>query len=52
VSPLAANGTCTISVRYATPTTLPFLPDLGLLDVANTGSGTTGGTSDLLLDAQ
>jgi len=52
LSPLAANGTCTISVRYATPTTLPFLPDLGLLDVANTGSGTTGGTSDLLLDAQ
>jgi hypothetical protein len=52
VSPLAANGTCTISIRYATPATRPFLPDLGLLDVANNGSGTAGGNSDLLLMAQ
>jgi hypothetical protein len=52
VSPLAANGTCTVSIRYATPATRPFFPDLGLLDVANNGSGTAGGNSDLLLDAQ
>jgi len=43
LSPLAPNGTCTVSVRYATPAARPFLPDLGLLDVANNGSGTLGG---------
>jgi hypothetical protein len=52
LSPLAANGTCTISIRYATPATRPFLPDLGLLGVANNGTGTLGGNSDLFLVAQ
>ena len=30
-TPLAAGGTCTVSVRYATPGTRPFLPNLGAL---------------------
>jgi hypothetical protein len=52
LSPLAANATCTVSVRYATPATRPFIPDLGLLDVANNGTGTAGGNSSLALIAQ
>jgi hypothetical protein len=51
-TPLAANGTCTVSVRYATPTTRPILPDIGTLSVANNGTGTTGGNSTLVLSAQ
>jgi len=52
-TPLAPAGTCTISVRYATPTTTPGTPDLGALAVANNGSGTAlGGNSFLALSAQ
>ena len=51
-TPLAAGGTCTVSVRYATPTTRPILPDSGLLTVANNGFGTVGGVSLLMLIAQ
>src|SRR6266513_1337567 len=39
-APLAIGGTCTFSVRYATPATLPALPDVGTLAVRNNGSGT------------
>jgi len=51
-SPLAANGTCTISIAYATPATRPALPDIGLLTAANNGSGTAGGVTGLGLSAQ
>jgi hypothetical protein len=51
-SPLPPNATCTVSIRYATPTAPPALPDLGLLDVANNGSGTVLGISGLALLAQ
>ena len=46
-TPLAAGGTCTVSVRYATPTTRPLIPDFGNLAVANDGT-----TSNLVLSAQ
>jgi len=52
LSPIAAGGTCTVSIRYATPAARPFLPDIGLLNVANNGSGTAGGNTGLLLVAQ
>jgi len=39
-TPLAVGGTCTFSVRYATPATLPALPDVGSLFVRNNGTGT------------
>jgi hypothetical protein len=51
-TPLAPAATCTISVRYATPTTLPALPDIGALAVTNNGSGTIGGNSLLALSAR
>jgi hypothetical protein len=51
-SPLAPGGTCTISIRYATPTTRPFFPDPGRLTVTNNGSETTGGVTGLGLLAQ
>jgi len=41
-TPLAVAGTCTVSVRYATPTTQPALPDVGLLDVFNDGTTPNG----------
>jgi hypothetical protein len=49
-SPIAAGGTCTVSIRYATPAVRPFLPNLGGLGVTNDGTG--GGTSILGLVAQ
>jgi hypothetical protein len=49
---LAPAATCTVSIRYATPATRPILPDIGLLTVANNGSGTTGGVTGLGLIAQ
>ncbi len=39
-TPLAIGGTCTFSVTYATPATLPALPDVGALAVRNNGTGT------------
>ena len=39
-TPLAVGGTCTLSVGYATPTTLPGANDVGALAVRNNGSGT------------
>src|SRR6266550_521703 len=39
-TPLAVGGTCTFSVRYATPAALPALPDVGALAVRNNGTGT------------
>jgi len=39
-TPLAIGGTCTFSVRYATPATLPALPDVGALAVRNNGTAT------------
>jgi len=50
VSPLAVGGTCTISVLYATPPTLPLLPDVGAMAVANGGS--TGPSTPLALIAR
>ncbi len=41
-TPLAVNGTCTISVRYATPATQPALPNLATLDANNLGSNRNG----------
>ena len=41
-TPLAVGGTCTVSVRYATPTTQPALPDLGALGVINNGTTPNG----------
>jgi len=51
-TPLAVNGTCTISIRYATPATQPGAADIGLLTVANNGSGTVAGNSALVLSAR
>ncbi len=39
-TPLAVGGTCTFSVRYATPATLPGVIDVGALAVRNNGTGT------------
>ena len=41
-TPLAANGTCTVSVRYATPATQPALPHIGTLGVYNDGTTPNG----------
>jgi hypothetical protein len=41
-SPLAVGGTCTVSVTYATPATLPALPDVGALAVINLGTTPNG----------
>jgi hypothetical protein len=49
-SPLAAGGTCTVSIRYATPTTRPTFADIGAASVTN--NGTTGPTTSLVLSAQ
>jgi hypothetical protein len=35
---VAPAGTCTISIRYATPTTRPALPDIGALSVPNSSA--------------
>ena len=51
-TPLAAGGTCTASIRYATPATRPIIADFGAAAFANNGSGTTGGNSTLTLSAQ
>jgi hypothetical protein len=39
-APLAVGGTCTVTVTYATPATLPAFNDVGALAVRNNGSGT------------
>ena len=39
-TPLAGGGTCTFSVRYATPATLPAFTDVGTLAIRNNGTGT------------
>jgi hypothetical protein len=49
-SPLAPAGTCTVSIRYATPATRPTIPDIGAASVAN--NGTTGPNTTLALVAQ
>jgi hypothetical protein len=36
--PLPINGTCTLSVRYATPATRPLLPNIGTLTSASNGT--------------
>ncbi|MBV9670290.1 MAG: choice-of-anchor D domain-containing protein, partial [Acidobacteriales bacterium] len=51
-TPLAPNGTCTVSLRYATPATQPPFIDFGLFTAANNGSGTFLGFSGLFLSAQ
>jgi len=51
-SPLAVGGTCTVSIQYATPTTPPMLPTIGLMTATNSGSGTVGGVTSLVLLAQ
>jgi hypothetical protein len=35
---VAPAGTCTISIRYATPTTRPSFPDIGALSVPNSSA--------------
>jgi len=37
---VAVGGTCTISIRYATPATRPVLPDIGALSIVNNGATT------------
>jgi len=49
-TPLAPGGSCTISIRYATPAVPTFAIGFGI--VANDGSGTTGGNSVLALIGQ
>jgi hypothetical protein len=49
---LAVNATCTVNVRYGTPAAPPLFPNLGALSVANNGSGTFGGNTNLVLVAQ
>jgi len=51
-TPLAIGGTCTFSVTYATPATLPGFSDIGALAVTNDGSGTIGGSTPLALVAR
>jgi hypothetical protein len=51
-TPLAPNGTCTISIRYATPATQPLLPRIGSMTVANNGTGTILGVTTLGLSAR
>jgi hypothetical protein len=41
-APLAVGGTCTVSVRYATPAVRPILPNLGSLGVINDGTTPNG----------
>jgi hypothetical protein len=50
-TPLAPGGTCAMTIRYATPVAPPplFAPHLGLAAVANNGSGTFAGSTDLAL---
>jgi hypothetical protein len=36
------NGTCTVSLRYATPTTPPIIPNTGILSAPNNGTTPTG----------
>jgi hypothetical protein len=50
--PLAPGGTCTVSIGYATPDVLPAFPNLGLVSVADNGSGTTAGDNSLALVAR
>ncbi len=49
---LAPLGTCTITLRYATPVTQPVLPDIGATAVSNNGTGTVAGSSVLALVAR
>ncbi len=51
-TPVAAGGSCSFSVTYATPPTRPLFPDIGALAVANDGTGTIGGSTPLALIAQ
>ncbi len=51
-SPLAANGTCTVSLTYATPAIRPATANRGQLTVTNNGSGEVAGVSPLALVAQ
>jgi hypothetical protein len=48
-TPLAVNGTCTVSIRYATPATPPIIPNTGTLSAPNNGT-TPAGT--LILSGQ
>ncbi len=36
--PLPVNGTCTVTVKYATPATRPLFPNIGTLTAANNGT--------------
>jgi hypothetical protein len=50
---VAVGGTCTISIRYATPATQPPFPDPGALSIPNNGSGASAaGTTPLGLSAR
>jgi hypothetical protein len=51
-TPLAPAGTCTVSIRYATPATVPGTAHLGILDFANNGTGTVLGVTALGLSGQ
>ena len=51
-TPLAAGGTCTISIHYATPAVRPLLPDIGSLIVTDNGATATAGANPLALLAQ
>jgi len=51
-TPLAPSGTCTVSVRYATPAALPATARTATMTVANNGTGTILGVTTLGLSAQ
>jgi hypothetical protein len=49
---LNPGGTCTISIRYATPTARPNTANRSFAGVANNGSGTVAGSTNLTLVGQ
>jgi hypothetical protein len=51
-TPLAQNGTCTATFQYATPPSRPGTFNTATADIANDGTGTTGGNSVLNVRAQ
>ncbi|HEX2662022.1 MAG TPA: hypothetical protein VHM93_04245, partial [Candidatus Acidoferrum sp.] len=51
-TPLAAGGTCTVSITYATPATRPGLPDIGAFSAPNNGATGTNTSGTLALNAQ
>jgi hypothetical protein len=51
-TPLAAGGTCTFTLAYATPGTRPSFPHIGGLAVSHNGANANAGTNSLVLSGQ